>query len=75
MRILHHVSLLLLMAVGGALAITGTAMCQYWKLDQVRRTTGHASEDYQRVRKLVADGGEWLSTMDIVNLDSGGVTL
>ena len=73
MRIKNYITVLLLVVIGGAFALAATVGLLLRGLELATRTSGQASEDFQRVQSFVSNSNELLAVMDILTTESSGV--
>ena len=73
LRVKNHISILLLVAVGGALGLAAVVGSQLWALERAAETSGHTSQDYQQVQTLITNGNELLAVIDILTTEASGV--
>ena len=71
----RYITVLLLVAIGGALLLAATVGLTLWNLEQATETSGHASEDFQLVQTFLNNSYELLAVMDILTTESSGVFL
>ncbi|MCH8153620.1 MAG: EAL domain-containing protein [Planctomycetes bacterium] len=70
MRIHHHVSIILFVAIAGAIGLALAVGLLLGGLERAAQETGRASEQYQQVRMLLADGQDLLETINTLTSDS-----
>ena len=75
MTVKRYITVLLLVAIGGALLLAATVGLTLWNLEQATETSGHASEDFQLVQTFLNNSYELLAVMDILTTESSGVFL
>ena len=71
MRIHHHVSIILFVAIAGAIGLAVTVGILLGGLERTARSVGKATEQYRQVQTVVASGRELQDTVDRLALDSG----
>lgn len=70
MRIHHHVSIILFVAIAGAIGLALAVGLLLGGLERAAQETGRASEQYQQVRMVLADGQDLLKTINTLSSDS-----
>ncbi len=70
MRIHHHVSIILFVAIAGAIGLALAVGLLLGGLERAAQETGRASEQYQQARMLLADGQDLLETINTLTADS-----
>jgi diguanylate cyclase (GGDEF)-like protein len=71
MRIHHHVSIILFVAIAGAVGLAVTVGILLTDLERAARSAGEAAEQYRQVETVVASGRELQETVDALTLASG----
>ncbi len=70
MRIHHHVSILLFVAIAGAIGLAVAVGVFLGTIERAARESGIAVGQYEHVERFVADGRELLDLIDTLTLDS-----
>lgn len=70
MRIHHHVSILLFVAIAGAIGLAVAVGVSLGTIERAARESGIAAGQYEHVERFVGDGRELLDMIDTLTLDS-----
>jgi diguanylate cyclase (GGDEF)-like protein len=71
MRIHHHVSIILFVAIAGAIGLAVTVGVLLGGLERAARSAGKAAEQYRQVQTVVAGARELQETVDSLGPESG----
>ncbi|MHC4220386.1 MAG: diguanylate cyclase domain-containing protein, partial [Planctomycetota bacterium] len=71
MRIHHHVSIILFVAIAGAIGLAVTVGVLLGGLERTARAAGKAAEQHQQVQTVVDGGRELQGTVDALTIDAG----
>ncbi|MHC4428163.1 MAG: diguanylate cyclase domain-containing protein, partial [Planctomycetota bacterium] len=74
MRIHHHVSIILFVAIAGAIGLAVTVGVLLGGLERAARSAGKAAEQYRQVQTVVAGARELQETVDSLEPESGEAT-
>ena len=72
MRIQHHVSIILFVAVAGAIGLAITVGLMLGSIERAARAAGKSAEQYSQVQMVVASGRELRATVESLTTDSSG---
>ena len=72
MRIHHHVSIILFVAVAGAIGLAITVGVMLGSIERAARAAGSSAEQYSQVQMVVANGHELKVSVELLDTGSSG---